>query len=383
MLTESRTCRICGSAALREVPEFVSLARVTSDCIPFRAGGKLAICGDCGGAQAIADERWFADIGEIYNNYQIYHQSDGVEQHVLDPRSGELRRRSEVLVERLLHVPGVPRSGKALDVGCGTGGTLRAFGERGGWALYGLEMDERNLPFLNALTDFEKLYTCPPDQLPQEFDIITMVHSLEHFPEPMEILRKLLGKLTDGGRLFVQVPNAAANPFDYLVADHMTHFTVETLKLLVERAGLNTELVATDWVTKELSVIAGLRHVGSRSTWTAPEDLVQRIRLQAQWLHRLIASAEAAAAEGGPFGLFGASIAATWLYGILGDRVAFFVEEDKHRVGRTHMGRPILAPAQVVPGSVVYVALTPAIAAKVRDRLKGHSIDMRFPPETV
>jgi 2-polyprenyl-3-methyl-5-hydroxy-6-metoxy-1,4-benzoquinol methylase len=382
MAGESLHCKICGAAALEEMSEFTSLPRVTSDCVPFREGGKLAICGACGGAQAIADEHWFADIDEIYSNYHIYHQSGGVEQHVLDPRSGELRRRSAVLVNRLAEIPGVPRSGKVLDVGCGTGGTLRAFGEDGDWTLYGLEMDERNASFLRRIPKFEKLYTCAPEDVPEQFDMVTMVHVLEHFPEPMDTLHVLRDKVAPGGRVFVQVPNAAANPFEYLVADHMIHFTAETLELLAERAGLRVERVATDWVTKELSLVARPRCDEEPQADRRPGgDAVKQIRSQAQWLYRLMDDAKATAGANPVFGLFGASIAATWLCGLLGDRVAFFVEEDSNRIGRTHMGRPILSPEQVPAGSVVFVALIPAIAAKICDRLRPLGVDLRLPPE--
>jgi 2-polyprenyl-3-methyl-5-hydroxy-6-metoxy-1,4-benzoquinol methylase len=374
----SSACKVCGAAALEEIPEFAALPRITSDCVPFRTGGSLAVCGHCGGAQAIAGERWLADIGEIYGKYQIYHQSGGVEQYVLDPRAGALRPRSEVLAERLAGLPAVPRSGSLLDVGCGTGGTLRAFAARGGWELYGLEMDERNLPFVGAVPGFVRLYNCQVRELPRQFDLITMVHSLEHFPEPHEVLTDLQGKLSAAGKLFIEVPNGAANPFEYVVADHMVHFSPETLAALLERAGFGVDCLATDWVTKELSAVA---HPASGDAAPARRSgSVTRVRQQIAWLEALSAAARDAAGKTASFGLFGTAIAAAWLWQSVGDRVEFFVDEDIHRIGRTYLGRPVLRPDQAPPGSLVFLGLIPRIASAVRAKLQHLPLELRMPP---
>jgi len=381
MPIDDQVCKICGGALLTEIPELRSLPRVTSDCIPFRSGGRLLVCRVCGAAQSPADQQWFEEIHEIYSDYHAYHQSGGVEQHVVDPASGELRRRSEILLDRLQTLPGVPLSGRVLDVGCGTGATLRSFSERGGWRLHGLEVDAKNLHFLTALDGFETLYTGEIVDVRGSYDLITMVHALEHFAEPLDALRDLKSKIAAGGRIFVEVPNAQANPFDYVIADHMLHFTPAALAGLATRAGLSVDCLATNWVTKELSLTA------HPSALEAPERdrnlgsaTVDQVRAQVGWLRELLGAAKEASTSATSFGLFGTSIAATWLIGALGDAVSFFVEEDPHRVGRPYLGRPVLSPAEVKPESAVYVGLVPQIAAQIAKRLNGTIPNLRLPP---
>ena len=84
-----------------------------------------------------------------------------------------------------------------------------------------------------------------------------------------------------------------------------------------------------------------------------------------EWLTAVRDQAHAIAGRGS-FGLFGTSIAATWLCGELDAAVRFFVDEDPHRIGQTHLGRPVYSPEQVPPGSAVYLALTPEVAAAVQ-----------------
>ncbi|HEY6340799.1 MAG TPA: class I SAM-dependent methyltransferase [Bryobacteraceae bacterium] len=379
---DTHSCKVCANPYLAEIPEFRSLPRVTSDCMPFRPGGRLLVCGACGAAQSPSDEQWLSEIREIYNNYRPYHQAGGVEQHVADPTTGQLRRRSQILVERYLALPDVPRSGKVIDIGCGTGATLRALSERGGWRLYGSEIDTKNIHSLASLDGFEALYTGAPSELPGRFDLITMVHALEHFPDPVEVLRDVRNKIAPGGRLFVEVPNSDSNPFDLVIADHMMHFTPDTLCALAVRAGFKADCLATTWVAKELSLTARCSEpqadddLRSNASFTA----LHRVRGQVNWLGRFVDTSREASAAARSFGLFGTSIVATWLSSFLGDSVSFFVDEDPNRAGGTYLGRPVIHPSQVQQGSVVYLALIPEIAAKVELRLRSTIPELRLPP---
>jgi hypothetical protein len=71
-----------------------------------------------------------------------------------------------------------------------------------------------------------------------------------------------------------------------------------------------------------------------------------------------------------PFGVFGTSIAGTWLYGGLEGDLDFWVEEDPSRIGRDYLGRPILAPDQAPPGSLVLIALAPALSSVLVDKFR-------------
>jgi hypothetical protein len=76
-----------------------------------------------------------------------------------------------------------------------------------------------------------------------------------------------------------------------------------------------------------------------------------------------------ALASKNPLGVFGTSIAATWLQGELQGEAAFFVDEDPGRFGQTFMSRQILRPSEVLAGSQVMIALPTPMAEQVRARL--------------
>jgi hypothetical protein len=106
-----------------------------------------------------------------------------------------------------------------------------------------------------------------------------------------------------------------------------------------------------------------------------PRATIAKIEREVAWLARMLSEAREAA-HASSFGIFGTSVAATWLAADLENKVAFFVDEDPARQGRLHLGRPILAPAQVPPGSTVYLAFVPAISDAISRRLA--SLPMRF-----
>jgi SAM-dependent methyltransferase len=374
-------CRVCGAAALDEFREFALLPRVTSDCRPFPAGGRLAVCGACAAVQKPVDVRWREEAAAIYDAYDVYFQSGGVEQAVFDPATGAPRRRSAVLVDRLVASRAIAETGRVLDVGCGNGALLSAFAEsRPDWRLHGHDLSEINRAALSRIAGFQRLHTGPLDALPGGFDLVTLIHSLEHFAEPVEGLASLRAKLAPGGVLFIEVPDAEATPFDLLVADHVSHFSADGVARLLSRAGFKPLLAAPDWVVKELSVIA---EPGSGAVPAAPpsaQTVRRRVEAQLGWLQTLIDEARAAAATAPHFGLFGTSVAAMWLFGAVGDMVEFFADEDPSRCGRRLLDRPILHPDDVSMGATVYVPLIPRVAQAIAARVSGSGIDFRLPP---
>jgi hypothetical protein len=265
-----------------------------------------------------------------------------------------------------------------LDVGCGNGVTLKAFAQQGGWKLHGLELHRRNQASLSAIPGFQTLYTCPPEDLSDSFNLITLIHALEHFPDPCKSLRQLRGKLRVGGALFVQVPNAAANPFDYVVADHLCHFSPQTIERVLRRAGFHRVKVFSDWITKEISVLAWEDAHAAPPDLPGDTSLVPEIRDQVNWLNAVIAHARSTAAGSAIFGLFGSSIGATWVAGAVSS-VSFFVEEDPYRLGRMHLNRPIISPQEVPAGASVFLALAAPLAASIRERLQYLPFQLHLP----
>jgi len=363
-------CSICGGGTLEEMTDYRVLRRVTSDCRAWPAGGQLGVCRACGAVQKPADDAFLADIDAIYKSYTIYHQAAGAEQAVFEQASGLPASRSVKLLDTFRSRAGLKPTGRMLDVGCGNGATIRAFGQVApGWTKAGTEFDGKYRAEVESIPSTERLYVGPVEDVPGAFDVITMIHVLEHIVDPVAVLATLRGKLAPGGLLLIEVPHHPANPFELLIADHRSHFTADSLTRALVAAGYEIVSVATDWIPKELSVVA--RPATAAITMPPPVDASaarERISGSLAWLRR---TADRLRERGtaGSLGLFGTSIAGTWLAAEAGDAIAFFVDEDPNRVGRSYLGRPVYAPANVPAGTRVFVGLPSAVAAGICSRL--------------
>lgn len=371
------SCNICGGT-LETVDAYQRLPRVSSDCKPVPPGGTVASCETCGSVQKPVTDAFLADIGRIYADYDVYYQGGGMEQVVFDSASGGPVRRSDLLADRLLASGRLAANGRTIDIGCGNGVFLRALSARlDGWRFEGLELDRRHETALATIPRFDQLVVGAPETLSGRYDLISMIHALEHFTDPYATLVALRNRLSDDGQLFIEIPNVAENPFDLLIADHVTHATPWSLEALLARAGYETVSLSTDWVKKELSVIARPARETVTPRQPAPErNLAAR---HIRWLEATLDRARAAATAT-PFGLFGTSIAATWLTGDLGQRIAFYVDEDPSRVGQTFLGKPVIAPSAIPRDATVFIGLAPVIAAVIAGKVTAAGGEAVVPP---
>ena len=374
-------CKVCGDTGLDRLADYSSLPRVTSDCKPWPAGGELSVCGRCGAIQKIANQSWFEEISAIYKGYEIYHLSDGSEQVIFNGKNGANVPRSHRLVDFLVETLKLPQSGRLLDMGCGNGSALTNFSRAlPGWTLYGSEISDAALQLLRRLPNFDTLFTCKEMDIPGSYNLISMIHSLEHMPDPLVSLRNARERLGDGGWLFIEVPDASTSPFDVLVADHLVHLTRETLKILVRRAGLIERVLTNKILPKELTFVGGRgeeKQGFSRTDSGTGKTLASE---HLRWLSEIINNAQRIAANGNSFGIFGTSISGMWLYGALREKVDFFVDEDRSRVGRQYQGRTIYLPEDVPAGADVFVPLVPDVAASVAQRCAHLPACFHLPP---
>jgi 2-polyprenyl-3-methyl-5-hydroxy-6-metoxy-1,4-benzoquinol methylase len=159
---------------------------------------------------------------------------------------------------------GVPwhGQGRLLDFGCGGGKFIRRMHGLG-WDVTGIDFSETAVKTVRDAGLKALQGTLPhPDLSPGSFDVITMRHSLEHVPDPPAILRAARELLAPSGRLVIQVPNFAGWDVEYFgdaaialdLPIHLTHFTPDTLRAMLEREGFGAASVRTparsNWIRK-------------------------------------------------------------------------------------------------------------------------------------
>jgi SAM-dependent methyltransferase len=235
-----RPCPLCAGAearphrAVRDVNERTCDARFTLE--------RCLACGFVFLNPAPAPET----LGAYYPAHYRAHADGG---------AATLLRRSRRRERRLGTLLQAPR-GRLLDVGCGSGGDLVQMREAG-WEGVGLELDPgaaaaaRGRGFQVVEGQAEQL----PESLGR-FDAITLFHTLEHFWDPLAVLRAVRERLAAGGVALVRVPNFGClearwfgpDWFPLEVPRHLNFFVPRTLAALLYRAGLRVRAVATHYM---------------------------------------------------------------------------------------------------------------------------------------
>jgi SAM-dependent methyltransferase len=375
-------CHLCGGQ-LNSLLGYPVAGQVTSDCRPWQGNTLLAACQTCGTVQKALTPEWHQEVARIYAGYAVYAQAEGGEQLSFDSGSGANRSRSQAIVHWLKRQANLPDTGMLLDIGCGNGAFLQAFQQSfPNWQMVGAELDDRNRALVESIPGVLTLHTGPLQELAERFDLIVMIHALEHIPEPIGFLSRLKELLRPSCKLLIEVPDLKASPFDLLITDHCTHFSQDTLRWTVESAGHQVVVLADDCVAKELTLLAR-----GCPTFTVPICPahpppwdIDHAERHLRWLQLLLDQANAIE---GNVGLFGTSISATWLAKELEGRISFFVDEDSNRIGKLHLGLPILSIEQAPSSLPILMPIRRDIALAVTSRLRSIHPHMIAPPENL
>ena len=133
--------------------------------------------------------------------------------------------------------PHLPVVTHHLDIGSSSGALLQRFHEQYACASVGVEPGDAYRRFsqsqgLKVVPSLDAL----PEVTEDPFDLVSMLHVLEHVVDPVHTLRSLReSKMRPGGYLLLEVPNLIEH--ESLELSHLYAFTRSTLKAIVQQAG--------------------------------------------------------------------------------------------------------------------------------------------------
>jgi len=164
---------------------------------------------------------------------------------------------NEVRVKWLTDIIGVPES--MLDIGSGIGVFPYKMQELGSM----VRCTEENFDSLKFLPTIG-LHCAKEIPDHAEFDLVSIVHVLEHIENPVEFLKDLHKSIQTNGRLFIEVPDAEA--FNWLDKDHddfnschVCSYNVSTLYQVLKKAGFDvTDIHRVFYPERKLSRIMGI-----------------------------------------------------------------------------------------------------------------------------
>jgi SAM-dependent methyltransferase len=173
-----------------------------------------------------------------------------------------LPNRSNYVDASVMYLPSSGR-GRLLDVGCGSGTTLRIMQDLG-WDAEGIDFDPITVENARSKCLNVHLGTLLEQQYNDDsFDAVVMCHVIEHVHDPLGLVQECRRVLKPGGRLVILTPNIDSRGHRqfqgaWLFLDpprHLHLFNQATLRGLAAKAGLETLVARTSARTSGRMVI--------------------------------------------------------------------------------------------------------------------------------
>jgi SAM-dependent methyltransferase len=190
------------------------------------------------------------NIGQVSEDF---YEKSGMYEFELVDRPKLIADEQPDTMRRVSLLKDAVRGRRYLDFGCGTGTVamgLKPFASE----VFGVELNQAHRAAIQA--DFGIKVERSLDQLDGEFDIVSLFHVLEHFPDPIKELSLIHARVSEGGMVIAEVPHAnealvslyesaAFKDFTYWSL-HLFLFTEATLREVFQRSGFATIEVSFD-----------------------------------------------------------------------------------------------------------------------------------------
>jgi len=348
-------CPICDSPR-DEIFRSALPFSVRSDWTPVRSFFSLFYCENCN--HLFKDDETVMS-GCDYESYELWGNETTGDKIIFEngvATVGKSKKIFDFLERRITNFS----QKSLLDFGCQRGAFLSQLSNHKA-PLAGLDVSEK---YREGIQSLGSLYYGPNDEIKNKFDIVTLIHVLEHLVELETSLFVIKNAIKSDGKVFVQVPDVANQPTDSYVIDHKHHFSkrslVNTFSFLLELEGHYFENI----VPGELS---SMHTVGKKPIDEMQNPLtkvVQKLLSIEKTVARINSGVETVA-------LYGAGMLGSLFYANLEQHVKYFVDDDPKLEGKTLHGRPIYSVANRPDNIPILNCLPQVHAALVRKRFKN------------
>lgn len=315
------------------------------------------------------------DIETYYDKqYQFFNQSDedDILYKVVD---GKKIFRQEHQVNTLVSKINLEAAMKVLDYGCAKGTVMK-------------RLAQQNPSVETYLFDVSQMYVnlwekfLPPDRYAsyktreewqEKFDIVTSFFAFEHAPDPLKELRNINSLLKDGGYFYCIVPNVYENTGDFIVADHVHHYSDVSLRYLLAKAGFETiEIDASSHfgayiaIGKKISQKALELQIDPHDLASVAKAAMETANYWNALQDKILQFEESV--NGQKAAIYGAGVYGSFIATCLKslDNIQCFIDQNPLLHGTKSFNKPII-PNNELPTEikVIYVGLNPKIAKQV------------------
>jgi len=359
-------CNICST--LLGDPIFESARSLTSLCDIYPGKTCIRICKQCGHVQTDSIE----NIECYYDKeYTILINSEEEDQ-IYEVREGKTIFRTEHQVNVFTSKIPLTKEIKILDFGCAKSSMMRTLHDKyPGIDLWLFDVSDRYTHFWGKFIQPGKWATYTiPDEWSGQFDIITSFFSLEHIVQPAEVLTQIHGLLKPGGLFYIIVPDIFTNIGDFLVIDHVNHFTKSSISQLLASTGFSVTEIDEDSHTGAFVIIAkSLNDHAAASLIQGNKyvkDEMNKINnITNYWtkLGKRIHKFESEISENATIAIYGAGFYGAFIRANLQNpnRIGYIIDQNPFLNNKNIDGIPVITPSELPENlDTVLVGLNPA-----------------------
>ena len=319
---------------------------------------RIGRCRRCGLVFRIIDDGGQQEIDAIYRS-EDYLKHEEPHTLVLDGQEEPvpMSRIQAGILSPFLNV----KTASVLDIGCFDGQLLSEIGKVCDASdLCGFDVGER--PQFPRRKPF-RFVSGRVAEINGSFDMIIMSHSIQYIRDIHSLFEDIRKLLKPDGKIFIQAPDFSAKPASLLLGDLYYHYTREIIDNILRYMGFQSRFLEIDYFPRDILVIASPGVPASSGCAVTDDDLgagLSQLAELAGRLERLVTSEVVS--------VLGTTIDAAFVDQCLGSRVAFFVDENPRKVGKTFHGKPVVHPRSVADNDVVAIPMG-ATGEAIRDRL--------------
>jgi SAM-dependent methyltransferase len=376
-----RVCSVCKNENLKIVYQSSDNLSVTTmnKLIPGKT--TVCFCENCGHLQT--DE--LDDLKTFYaEEYEINLNSEDDDQLYAIVNNLPVYR-SEHQANVLMQKVNLSNGAKVLDYGCAKSQTLkRVLSKKSNIEPFFFDVTDKYISFWKSFAPQAEWSTHTPNfAWNGTMDVVLSFYALEHVADLHDALDNIKNMLKVGGDFYFLVPNVYKNTADFIVADHVNHFSKVSLYHLLSQHGFSNIDIDEEVHESAFVVKATLTALNDKKNTILSKDQIQQIPklkdsaigMSGYWTDVIdrIQLFEMDVAED-KLAVYGAGFYGNFIATAMKDpkKITCFIDQNKHLTNTEINGKPVLDPENI-PKDVkhVLVGMNPELAKENIDQIEA------------
>lgn len=359
----SKVCNVCDSEKMNTVYESADNLSVTTmnKIVPGRTF--VYFCESCGHLQT--DE--LNNLSQYYaEEYEVNLASEDEDQ-LYAIVNGQPVYRAVHQANTLMKKVGFKHGWRVLDYGCAKSQTLKnLLGQGTDINPFMFDVTDKYIPYWQTFPKAAEWSTHTTNSAwDGTMDVVLSFYALEHVADLHEAISNIKKLLKPSGFFYFLVPNVYANAADFIVADHVNHFSRSSLSTLLMRNGFtNIDIDATSHEAAFVVCAMLAKENDCDSVCSAPVDATEireskdAVMNMAGYWSDVVGRIQAfeSSIDEGPLAIYGAGFYGNFIATAMKhpERITCFIDQNQHLQDTHIRNRPVLSPDRI-PAEVQHV----------------------------